>query len=222
MNKIIENRPKRNNNEKVAYWFFRLNGCLTIENFIIHQEKRGQGGSQRTDADLLAVRFPYRAELAYEVERMIDHPVFDIGEKIDFIIAEIKTGICRLNGPWTDPERSNMQRVLLATGWYPRDMVDTVAKEVYVHQYFTDERSQIRLFAIGKEKNQYLPTSVVQLTWEEILLFIYDRFNRYLWQKSSHQQWDNVGRTMYSLSRSRPEDVFLNKMYEYMHFNVGT
>jgi hypothetical protein len=24
--------------EKVAYWFFRLNGCLTIENFVVHPD----------------------------------------------------------------------------------------------------------------------------------------------------------------------------------------
>ncbi len=45
--------------EKVAYWYFRLNGFLQIENFVIHSKRRS---SQRTDADLLAVRFPYRAE----------------------------------------------------------------------------------------------------------------------------------------------------------------
>ena len=26
------------NSERVAYWFFRLNGCLTIENFIVHPD----------------------------------------------------------------------------------------------------------------------------------------------------------------------------------------
>ncbi len=45
--------------EKVAYWYFRLNGFLQIENFVVHPSSRG---SQYTDADLLAVRFPYRAE----------------------------------------------------------------------------------------------------------------------------------------------------------------
>ena len=51
--------------EKVAYWYFRLNGFLQIENFVVHPGRRG---SQRTDADLLAVRFPHRAEF------LLDHP----------------------------------------------------------------------------------------------------------------------------------------------------
>lgn len=49
--------------EKVAYWYLRLNGFLQIENFYIHPVRRG---SARTDADLLAVRFPYRAERLYD------------------------------------------------------------------------------------------------------------------------------------------------------------
>lgn len=57
--------PPRFSPEKVAYWYFRLNGFLQIENFVVHPSSRG---GQRTDADLLAVRFPYRAE------RLIDNP----------------------------------------------------------------------------------------------------------------------------------------------------
>ena len=49
--------------EKVAYWYFRLNGFLQIENFVVHPKNRG---GQLTDADLLAVRFPHRAERLYD------------------------------------------------------------------------------------------------------------------------------------------------------------
>jgi hypothetical protein len=45
--------------EKVAYWYFRLNGFFQIENIVAHPARQG---SQRTDADLLAVRFPFRVE----------------------------------------------------------------------------------------------------------------------------------------------------------------
>jgi len=48
------------NPDTVAYWFFRLNGCSTITNFVVHPDRRG---SQRTDVDVLAVRFPYRHEI---------------------------------------------------------------------------------------------------------------------------------------------------------------
>lgn len=51
------------NPEKVAHWYLRLNGFLQIENFYVHPS--GRGGA-RTDADLLAVRFPFRAERLYD------------------------------------------------------------------------------------------------------------------------------------------------------------
>ena len=44
----------------IAYWFFRLNGYANITNFVVHPDRRG---SQRTDVDVLAVRFPYWHEI---------------------------------------------------------------------------------------------------------------------------------------------------------------
>lgn len=65
---MVSRTPQRRaanclNPEKVAYWYFRLNGFLQIENFVVHPERRG---GQRTDADLLAVRFPHRAERLFD------------------------------------------------------------------------------------------------------------------------------------------------------------
>jgi hypothetical protein len=87
--------------EKVAYWYLRLNGFLQIENFVIHP---GRCVGQRTDADLLAVRFPYRAEF------LVNHPenpmpddvaVLSLsGEMIDVVLADT-------NGPWTREDRQS-------------------------------------------------------------------------------------------------------------------
>jgi hypothetical protein len=54
------------------------------ENFVVHPERRG---SQRTDADLLAVRFPHRAE------RLFDDP--------NDIMADDEQGL-RLSHDWID------------------------------------------------------------------------------------------------------------------------
>lgn len=84
---------------------FRLNGCLTIVNFIVHPDliRPDEPRDQRTDADILAVRFPHRCELFTSGQPMRDHEVFDSGGLIDLVIAEVKHGRCRLNGPWTRP-----------------------------------------------------------------------------------------------------------------------
>ncbi|HEV3146870.1 MAG TPA: hypothetical protein VGZ47_23485 [Gemmataceae bacterium] len=46
--------------EELAYWYLRLNGCFTIPNFVVHPDS---GTNQKTDIDVFAVRFPFRAEL---------------------------------------------------------------------------------------------------------------------------------------------------------------
>jgi len=46
--------------EQVANWYFRLNGFLSIPGFIVHPDI--QRPYPRTEADLIAVRFPYSKE----------------------------------------------------------------------------------------------------------------------------------------------------------------
>jgi hypothetical protein len=80
--------PDRLDPERVAYWYFRLNGFFQIENFVVHPERRG---SQRTDADLLAVRFPHRAERLFDDPNDVmaddDHRLSLSQNLIDVLIA---------------------------------------------------------------------------------------------------------------------------------------
>lgn len=211
------NKARKINPEKVAYWFFRINGCLTIENFVIHPETHEEGGSQITDADLLAVRFPYRAELGLSGEPMEDHPVFQSNGKIDLIIAEIKSGLCRLNGPWIKCDRRSMQRVLYAMGVFPKEEIDTVADSLYKSAYYSNAQTQVRLFALGRQKNNNLPDAVVQLTWEEVLNFLHDRFRTYQKKKAHHPQWDSVGQELFKrATRLRESEKFVKEIIELM------
>ena len=100
--------------ESVAYWFFRLNGCLTIVNFVVHPDltQEDEPRSQRTDVDILAVRFPHRCELFTSGKPMKDHKVFESTNLIDIVIAEVKHGRCNLNGPWIKKSDQNMHRIL--------------------------------------------------------------------------------------------------------------
>lgn len=132
---------------------------------------------------------------------MQDHAVFDSAGLIDLVIAEVKHGPCRLNGPWTRPVDKNMHRVLYAIGAFDPDRVPIVAYSLYQKGCYVDEKFRVRLFAIGAEKTpSLLPPSAVQLTWDEILQFIYHRFNAYREQKAHHEQWDLEGKWLYWLS----------------------
>lgn len=184
------------NPEQVAYWFFRLNGCLTTVNFIVHPDLVRRA-AQRTDVDVLAVRFPNRCELIKSCRPMEDHGVFRSDGKVDLIIAEVKSGRCQLNGPWTRPEARNMDRILFAIGAFPRESVPSVAKALYENQYYCDRHFRVRLFALGKEQNDQLSPQVVQLTWSEVLNFMYARFKDYRREKAQHEQWDRCGSQLY-------------------------
>ena len=152
--------------EKVAYWYFRLNGFLQIENFVIHPEG---SGSQRTDADLLAVRFPYRAE------RLFDDPddvmADDVQQLalsanlIDVVIAEVKTNQpCTLNGPWTRRDLQNVHRVLAAIGCLSSNQIDAAATAIYRAGVHQTETLRIRLVAVGRDRSEDITASYPQVT----------------------------------------------------------
>jgi hypothetical protein len=144
--------------EKIAYWFFRLNGCATIENFVVHPET---SDPQLTDVDVIAVRFPYRTELG-----MTDHPKLSAKKKIQIILAEVKTGRIQLNGPWLRPDGRCMERVLEAIGAFPSPQVNEVADSLYEKGGFENVRFDVRLFAIGAQadENMSFPPLAVQIT----------------------------------------------------------
>ncbi|ADL42223.1 hypothetical protein COB47_0916 [Caldicellulosiruptor obsidiansis OB47] len=88
----------------IVYWFFRLNGCFTIQNFIVHSERNAV---QETEVDLLAVRFPDRKELD-----MRDHPIFS-NQKVQLFIVEGKLNKCSFN-PAT---KRNFDEILRRVGF---------------------------------------------------------------------------------------------------------
>jgi hypothetical protein len=182
--------------EQVANWFFRLNGCLTIPNFIVHDDSTA---SERTDVDILAVRFPHRLETAGG-EPLRDHKKFGDSKRIDLVIAEIKTGPCRLNGPWTDPDKGNMSRVLSAIGIIRDEALGAAAESLYEKGQYEDDQFRIRLFALGRERNFRILDNAVQITWPEVAEFFFDRFREHDLYKRQHEQWDDTGKRLFELS----------------------
>lgn len=203
--------------EQLAYWFFRLNGCLTITNFLVHGEHPGCEG---TDADIRAIRLPYRRELALSNDPMEDHCAFAPAQTsagnalLDVMIAEIKKGRCCLNGPWTKPARRNMDRVLYAIGAIPESRVGAVAAALYQRNYYADDQYRFRLFALGREANWALRPEVVQITWREVLEWTFDRLNKYSRIKAQHDQWDYLGKELYRVMQANHDnqDAFVDEL----------
>lgn len=189
---------KEISSEKLAYWYLRLNGFLTITNFVIHPDL---GRGQRTDVDILGCRFPFRQELL-ENSMLDDELVILSEEKITIVIAEVKRRVCNLNGPWTRPEMKNMHRVLRAVGAFPDQEISAVATGLYENGIYENNTHLITLLCFGAMKNQELVKThlrVPQILWNDVLAFIYHRFQNYLMQKSMHPQWDDEGRLLWDM-----------------------
>jgi len=181
--------------EHLAYWYLRFNGFLCAANFIVHPDF---GGEQRTDVDIIGVRFPHRAELLNNSMKD-DKPFCEI-DKPYIIIAEVKKRECNLNGPWVLPERQNMQRVLRAIGAIPYDEIDQASESIYKTGVFSNSFYYISLCCFGESFNQVISDQlslVPQKLWDEVLSFIYERFSLYHCQKASHGQWELRGRELW-------------------------
>lgn len=77
--------------ERLAFWFLRLNGFLTIPNFIVHPERPREDRAypQQTDVDVLGVRFPFRAE--NRMRPMPDFELFAAEKRPMVVLSEVKT-----------------------------------------------------------------------------------------------------------------------------------
>ncbi len=140
---------------------------------------------------------------------------------IDIIIAEVKTSQCTLNGPWTQQDNQNIHRVLAAIGCLSPDQIEQAAEDIYGPGIHVSKLGvRIRLAAVGRERSEGLSAAhpgVVQLTWEEVLAFIWDRFRRYRRQKTQVNQWDEQGKTIKRLAdTSKDAKTFIERALHLM------
>lgn len=195
--------------ERLAYWYFRLNGFTTTENFIVHPD---QGANQRTDADLLAVRFAHRAENL--VSPMTDDArISSCSTFVNVIIAEIKTGMCSLNGPWTNPAKKNMQRVIKAIGCMRHSDVENACTALYSVGHWSDPVVTVRLFVLGDQHSTLSVPGAQQVTWSEVIQFIISRFKQYRQQKSSLGQWAEDGLLLKKLAFKNRAEALIRKEF---------
>lgn len=194
--------------ERLAYWYLRLNGFLTITNFVVHPDR---GSNQETDVDLVCARFPFRAENL--MRPMLDDDRLSVaGDKIQVRFAEVKASQCALNGPWVKPHRRNMLRVLMAIGLFPECESELVANALHQRGRYTNQIYDVRLICFGAAADEELRRAypeIDQVLWAHALAFIYRRFRDYKNEKISHGQWDPDGQDLWDAAfRSRTEEDF--------------
>jgi hypothetical protein len=199
------------NPERLAYWYFRLNGFLTIENFIVHDE---YGGAQRTDIDLIGLRFPNRREALRtdkgKDEWMLDDPRFGRKTQPFAAFVEVAAGECKLNGPWTDRAKENMPRAIRALGTFStEEEVQLASDALYATGRFISEQIELGLISIGGQANPSLTETfphAVQIEWRETIDFIFDRFHKFEREKRGHPQWDLDGHLLWHAFQEHNND----------------
>jgi hypothetical protein len=184
--------------EQVARWYFRLNGFLSIPGFVVHPDKVRR--HPRTEADLLGVRFPHSAEIIASCP-MEDDSWVQKTSRILFIITEVKTEGCNVNGPWSRQEEGNMERAIRRLGFAPEDQVAGIAQAMYEHLRWEGPSHVLQYIAMGRRPSHDLARRyprLRQIMWEQISDFLFRRFSDFPQKLRSggrvHDQWPDFGK----------------------------
>jgi hypothetical protein len=180
-----------NRYELLATWYFRFNGYFTVPDFVVHRDYRKRPGG--TDADVLAVRFPHSCEYQRQFEFNHDPILITCGNKIDFVICEIKKGRCDLNESWLATERKNVEYVIRWMGFENDEVkLRQIADEVYGTGSSEASRCSVRFVVIGSTENpglkQQLPRAT-QILHSSVIDFLRRRFTTGC-EGINRQNWD--------------------------------
>jgi len=185
--------------ENLALWYLRLNGYFTMANFIVHGDSAAAGTV--TEADIVGVRFPF----SQEFDENDDDKQLVVAEKIDFVLADAASGLCKLNGPWTKRDRKPMEYILKRIGFLEDDKVRIVANGLYENgRSDTDDRYSVRMVCFGCSKSTTV-LDATQILWEDVVSFMAKRFAKYHDRKRDHSQWDPFG--WYLWDELNPEKI---------------
>jgi hypothetical protein len=179
--------------EGVAYWFFRLNGCLTIRGFVIHPER---SGPQRTEIDIVAIRFASRRELD-----MADDELFTGQRRPQLFLVEVKPGgSCRFNQSWTETS-VNIGHALERVGGYEEEELRAATTALFEYGGYQGADMDASLVAIADHRDEDLRQDRAhQLEWDRVLSSMFTRLTDHRNQKRHAPQWDHVGRALFDIA----------------------
>lgn len=182
-----------NRYELLATWYLRFNGYFTVPDFVVHKDYRTRPGG--TDADVLAVRFPNSHEFQRRFDFEHDPALVTCGDKIDFVVCEVKKSTCDLNEPWLTTSRQNVEYVMRWMGFEGDEAkISRLAQEMYDTGCCKSAESNysVRFLMIGGARNlelqQRLPR-VAQILHPDVMGFLRRRFTSGC-EGINRQHWD--------------------------------
>ena len=185
--------------EGLLQWFLRLNGFLTIPNFVLHPMYRREG--QRTEVDVIGIRFPHRTEFP----DILQH------EETALVLAEAKASNAIINAAWLRADDRVLEDLLACIGIIPTVELDATARQLRNTgaARTTTARVSFLLVATNFPEDTSL-RDARRMTWSEVLRFIYERFTIYHHRKTAHDQWYDIGKQLWQLTiEHRNEKAFI-------------
>jgi hypothetical protein len=201
--------------ENVVNWYFRLNGFLSIPSYIIHLDlneavrvKKNTSRVAKTEADLMGVRFSGSYEKIDNRGKLPDDEsilgIKDFPETVLalFILVEVKAGKCMMNGPWSNQNEKNMERVIRRLGFAKNEEeVQAIADKIYKTGKWQNEKFVFQYICVGGTINSDLYQKfpdLIQIDWGVIGAFLFKRFEKAIDEKlpggKIHEQWPDFGR----------------------------
>jgi hypothetical protein len=184
--------------EKLAYWYFRLNGFLGNNNFIIHK-KLGQP-EHATEVDYLGVRFVHRKELYDHRSKdwMKDDCESELFKNFNpnkrrayICLAEVKEGKARINRSQAkDPEV--LRQLFLSLGCIAGRNISGIVRRLQKYGFCNTYLYHISFVAIegNSVTGEYHKfPKIPVITRDGMLQFIYDRFKNYDIEKTCTSEW---------------------------------
>jgi len=197
----------REKTEELVEWYLRLNGYFIIPNFILHPLM--PFGSQRTEIDLLGVRFPYQSEVVCDskgkrLSMENDAKLID-NRFVDCLIVSVKSAESEAEVNRAIKDLQNLKDVVKRFGFVEseKDITD-VANELLRKKKAVRDQFQIRFLGIAGKFNKYSKTK--QIIFEEIVEFILARFGAYCHHKVDTEQWNGIGKEMLKNCFKEPEE----------------
>jgi hypothetical protein len=189
--------------ERLAYWYFRLNGFLTIENFLVHPNS---GPNPVSEIDVIGVRLPHRRENS---ERPMADELKIEGDcnLADVVLVDACVSYCKVSDRWLEPEKRVFEHVLRAIGPVADDELEPACQALRSWGSWAGEFASIRLIGVGKTKNPFRTFPCVELTWDELIEFCISRLRTYRVPKSSSGQWTADGRLLQMWSERGNRDA---------------
>ena len=179
-------KEKGKRSEEVAQWYFRLNGFFCLPSYIVHKDWIAD--KPRTEADLIAVRMSGTKEYINN-ERLEDDNIIQTACKGSgtgifkhlFALVEVKSGECKINGPWSNKNEENIHRAVARMGFANDNQIEDIAQCIYNELRWEGKDFIVQYFCIGKWRNKELASKpeLVQITFDQIADFLYCRFYKF-------------------------------------------